>query len=300
VHFTIADLLREERSRPGSDVAAVIDECLAQHVLVPLEIVVDLVMKAIKRVENWKRTRFLVDGFPRTLDQLEGFNKIVGKQVIMKSCVYLDCKEAIAEERLLKQAISEGTSEADARVVIKTRLANFREAVLPMEKHLQYEGLLEKIDATRDMDKVWVDVLEYFFVQEHEAGEGCHGSPVKAIWKMRDKQKEEVFPTGHAHTSTSCVKGPECRAFSSYAILAKHREKHIRNMRSPVDNFVEPMTLAQEIGWHQPDDGSHIGAKGTPRGLTTPRSFYPRNTCAMTRHLENMYSTNAQHIIRRW
>lgn len=173
-----------------------------------------------------------------------------------------------------------------------------------MQRHFLYEGLMERIDASREAEKVWCDIQLYFVVEGHHdppIGENGHqGSPSKAIWKLREKQVEEIFPTGHAHTSTSCVKGPQSRAFTSYSILTKHREKHIRNMRSPVDNYSEPMTLSQEVGWHQPIDGSHIGAKGTPRGSTTPRSFYPRSTCAMTRHLENMYSTNAQHIIRRW
>merc|ERR1712048_408300 len=143
-----------------------------------------------------------------------------------------------------------------------------------------------------------------FIVEEHQDAMGTElitNNPMRAMWKLRDKQCEEMFPQEHSHTQQSLVKAPHARVFSSYTILARHHHKHTRNMHSPTENFHEPVTLSQEIGWHASvGDPSTIGAKGTPVGGSIPRVFHPKNTCAMTRHMENMYSTNAQHIIRRW
>merc|ERR1712139_90187 len=114
------------------------------------------------------------------------------------------------------------------------------------------------------------------------------GSPMKHIWALRYKQTEEIFPTSHSHTAVSMVTGPDARAFTSYNILAKHKEKHTRNMNGPIETYIEPMTLAQEIGWFpEYEEGVAMGTKGTPKGSDTPRTFHPRSTCAMTRHLEN-------------
>lgn len=303
VHLSVGSLLREEGTRPGSDVRDVINEHLMAGTLVPSEVTVDVVLRAIQREEDWKHSKFLIDSFPKDLSQIAAFNEIIGNKVVMKVCLFLDCSEANMEKRLLARADAENACDDNTLDAIKSRIAKGPKGVFDVQRHFQYEGLLERIDANRDIAKVWADVQTFFVVQvyrdQHDGDATC-GSPAKSIWKLREKQCQELFPTGNSHTSTTYVKGEHARGFSSYGILAKHREKHTRNMKAPMDNFLEPMTLAQEIGWHQADDGQHIGVKGTPRGGTTPRSFYPKNTCSMTRHMENMYSTNAQHIIRRW
>lgn len=303
-HLSMGDLLRQERVDPYSDAGAIINGHIMQGTLVPADVTVAVLMKAMNAVEDWKHAKFIVDGFPRSMDQVESFDKLVGNKVNVMACLYFDCTEANLSRRLLGHADSDTARLDDTVEVIQKRIANFRNESAPIQRFFQYEGLLERIDANRDIEKVWNDVQLYFVgAGNHDGGAhggGCHGSPVKAVWKLRDKQAEEMFPSGHSHTAIQSVHGPHARGFTSYTILSRHRDKHTRNMHPPPHNFIEPQTLAHEIGWHQPADGEHIGAKGTPRGMTTPRSFYPRSTCAMTRHMENMYSTNAQHIIRRW
>lgn len=302
VHLSIGDLLREEAANPDSDLAAMINEHVMQGAVVPAEVTVNVLMNALRRHEDWKHSKFIIDGFPRNVTQMEAFNTLIGDKVVLKACLFFDCAERNMKKRLLAHADSEHARDDDTVDIIEKRIANFKNDAPLLQRYFQYEGLLERIDANREIEKVWVDVQQYFCVQGYHdiRGEGGGSSPIKAIWKLRDKQAEEIFPTGHSHTSTSSVKGPHARNFSSYTILARHRDKHTRNMRCPMDQFAEPMTMSHEIGWQGVIDGQQIGTKGTPRGSTTPRCFYPKNTCSMTRHMENMYSTNAQHIIRRW
>jgi len=305
VHLSMGDLLRAERARPDSEVGQLINSHIQNGTLVPADVTVGLLLQAMQAQEDWKRGKFLIDGFPRDLDQIEAFNNIMGTQVVVKDAIYFDCTQCILEKRLLALADSEHAREDDTIDVIHKRVENYITESCPVQRYFQWEGLLERIDANRDIEKVWLDV-QMFFVTEayhdlgHE-GDPSHGSPIKAIWKLRAKQSDDIYPTGHSHTCTSAVKGEHARAFSSFQILKRHRDKHTRNMKAPTQNFHEPVSLAQEIGWHQPEyHEEHSGAKGTPRGGDKSRSFYPRNTCSMTRHMENMYSTNAQHIIRRW
>lgn len=302
-HFSMGDLLRQERNNLDSELGQLVNQHIMQGTLVPDELTVKVLLKAMEGVEDWKHSKFLIDGFPRTVEQMKVFNKIVGPKVVVKCCLYFDCSEATAHKRLLAHSETEWARDDDNDDVIKKRVKNFRKDMLSIPKYFQYEGLLERVDANRDIEKVWHDVQQFFVVESYhdQSGNDPHSSsPSKAIWKLRDKQSEEMFPTSHSHTSVASTKAAHARNFTSYQILARHRDKHTRNMRSPTDHFNEPQTLAHEIGWHHTGQDESIGAKGTPRGMTTPRAFYPKSTCAMTRHLENMYSTNAQHIIRRW
>mmetsp|Transcript_37130 Transcript_37130/g.74949 ORF Transcript_37130/g.74949 Transcript_37130/m.74949 type:complete len:187 (-) Transcript_37130:210-770(-) len=116
---------------------------------------------------------------------------------------------------------------------------------------------------------------------------------MKAIWEMRNRQAEEMG-FANAITAESPVRGPEARQTTSYLHLKQRRTKHVRSLMSPREHFNQPVSIAMDIGWHVGDEDS-----GTPRAGCA-RSVFPRSTCPMTRHVENMYSTSAQHIIRRW
>lgn len=70
VHLSAGDLLREERQRPGSEYAQMIEQKIRDGEIVPVEVTCALIMAAMKRAAPARR--FLVDGFPRNADNLAG------------------------------------------------------------------------------------------------------------------------------------------------------------------------------------------------------------------------------------
>jgi hypothetical protein len=264
--------------------------------------VVDVVEKALH--SDWKFGKFIVDDLPFDLPHMEAFFAALRDRVNFKYVMYMDCNEATLTRCFRDWSVSRNGVEASARA-IQEQVLRYQEVAAPVKEFLRYEGYYQRIDNNRDPEKIWSEVQQTFIVEEHEdsmATEKLTMSPMRAVWKLRGKQAEEIFPREHSHLKTSSVKDAHARHFTSYEILARHKDKHTRNLTGPTDHFHDPMTLAQEIGWHSSSckGGEPIGAKGKVMGGSTPRMFHPKNTCAMTRHMENMYSTNAQHIIRRW
>lgn len=81
------DLLREEQKREGSQFGALISEHIRNGTIVPMEVTVKLLENAIRaELEKshpgaaWENGhgRFLVDGFPRKMDQAIKFDETVG------------------------------------------------------------------------------------------------------------------------------------------------------------------------------------------------------------------------------
>ena len=66
VHLSAGDLLREERNS-GSELAEMINTYIAEGKIVPAEVTVRLLHAAM---EKSGKTKFLVDGFPRDMDNL--------------------------------------------------------------------------------------------------------------------------------------------------------------------------------------------------------------------------------------
>ncbi len=69
VHLSAGDLLRAERSS-GSKESALIESYIKDGRIVPVEVTCALLEKAMN---NSGKSKFLIDGFPRNADNLEGW-----------------------------------------------------------------------------------------------------------------------------------------------------------------------------------------------------------------------------------
>jgi len=74
-HLSAGDLLREERAKPGSEYGELIETHIRNGTIVPVEITCSLIDRAMQTSEN-PHHRFLIDGFPRNQDNLDGWNKV--------------------------------------------------------------------------------------------------------------------------------------------------------------------------------------------------------------------------------
>lgn len=75
VHLSAGDLLREERVKPGSQYGELIETHIRNGTIVPVEITCSLIDRAMQTSES-PHNRFLIDGFPRNQDNLDGWNKV--------------------------------------------------------------------------------------------------------------------------------------------------------------------------------------------------------------------------------
>ena len=75
VHLSAGDLLREEVAS-GSEEGKEIDAMMKEGKIVPQEVTIRLLKKAMAKASSKK---FLIDGFPRKLDQAETFENEVGR-----------------------------------------------------------------------------------------------------------------------------------------------------------------------------------------------------------------------------
>ncbi|KAJ3016973.1 UNVERIFIED_CONTAM: bifunctional uridylate/adenylate kinase [Siphonaria sp. JEL0065] len=97
VHLSAGDLLREERQRKGSPYGELINNIIKEGQIVPMEITIKLLHQAMKASGG---KRFLIDGFPRAIDQGQKFEEEV---VEAKMVLYYECPEEEMLKRLMKR-----------------------------------------------------------------------------------------------------------------------------------------------------------------------------------------------------
>merc|ERR1711937_654502 len=96
---------------------------------------------------------YLIDGFPRALDQGEHFEKTVCKGQLM---IWYTASEDVMVQRLLKRAETSGRAD-DNIETIKKRLNTYNEATAPVLAAFKSTGRAMEIDAGRDIDLVFAD-----------------------------------------------------------------------------------------------------------------------------------------------
>ena len=156
-HLSTGELLRAER-QAGGPRADIIEECLAGGKLAPNEIIVTLLKNAM---ENATRTtgknNFLLDGFPRSLTNLEGWYEIFGQEIELPKMLYLECPYAVLEQRILGRANFTGRSDDNVES-IKLRFDTFKAETLPTVELFRSKNLCVEIDTSQDRQTVYDQV----------------------------------------------------------------------------------------------------------------------------------------------
>lgn len=109
VHLSAGDLLRAERER-GTELANKIESYITQGAIVPVSITLRLIRQAM---ESSGASRFLIDGFPRNNDNLEGWNRDMS-DIVLDKVIFIDCPEGELELRMVKRAERERRSDDNA------------------------------------------------------------------------------------------------------------------------------------------------------------------------------------------
>lgn len=101
--------------------------------------------------------KFLIDGFPRAMDQVHGYQEWFGRQG--HAVMFFACTEEVMTERIMGR----GQARTDDNpATVQKRLAKFREVSMPViEWYRGHTDILKTIDANRSLEEVAVDVDTY-------------------------------------------------------------------------------------------------------------------------------------------
>lgn len=158
VHLSAGDLLRAERSKDNSELADLINTYIREGKIVPAEITVRLLKNAMEASAS---TRFLIDGFPRDIDNLNCWNEQMKDCADIQFLLFLDCPHEVMTKRLLKRGETSGRSDDNAESVVK-RLRTYEDATRPIVEHFRAAGKIRSVDSNRGLDEVFADVALHF------------------------------------------------------------------------------------------------------------------------------------------
>ncbi|MFP8954152.1 adenylate kinase [Natrialbaceae archaeon A-arb3/5] len=173
-HVTTGDALRANKEMDISDMDTEYDtprEYMDQGELVPDAVVNAIVDEALSQADG-----FVLDGYPRNLEQAEELEEMTD----LDFALLLDVSEAELVHRLTGRRLDPETGDIyhveynppedpeveqrleqrddDTEETVKERLRVYRENTEPVIEHYEDEGLLERVDGEQAPEEVWEDV----------------------------------------------------------------------------------------------------------------------------------------------
>nr|CAG4712467.1 unnamed protein product [Naegleria fowleri] len=156
VHLSTGDLLRAE-SKKDTEQGRMIDSYMKEGKLVPGQVTIHLLKQAILGHED-KNTTFLVDGFPREMQQAFDFEQFICKGMFV---LFFECPEDVLEKRLLERGKTSGRSD-DNIESIKKRFKTFLSQSLPVVDYFKKTDRVRTIDSTGTPEEVFAQVCKLF------------------------------------------------------------------------------------------------------------------------------------------
>mmetsp|Transcript_11713 Transcript_11713/g.8549 ORF Transcript_11713/g.8549 Transcript_11713/m.8549 type:complete len:122 (-) Transcript_11713:40-405(-) len=114
---------------------------------------------------GWAQKKYLVDGFPRNQDNLQGWTEEMGELVETPAVLFFHADEAVLRERILKRSQNSGRND-DNEETLRKRLAVFENETMPIINHFDALGKVKKIDGTLEEEVVYKNVLSLLNLDE--------------------------------------------------------------------------------------------------------------------------------------
>jgi UMP-CMP kinase len=140
----------------GSETAQLINQCIVEGKIVPVEITCQLLKKGMEK-HGWAAKRFLIDGFPRNQDNFDGWTRVMGDIVEVPFILFMDADEETMIQRIMERSKTSGRND-DNIESLRKRFDTFKKETMPIVEMYESEGKAKRINALRSVDEVYADV----------------------------------------------------------------------------------------------------------------------------------------------
>lgn len=151
-HYSTGDLLREEVAN-GTELGKLIDSFISKGNLVPLNVVVDTIVSALKKAPT---QNVIIDGYPRSVEQMLEFDKVLqkDKDINLKAVIEIEVSEQTAKDRVLGRARGEDDNEQ----VFNNRMKVYIEPLEQIRTFYKDKKLYFVINGERTIEAIVADI----------------------------------------------------------------------------------------------------------------------------------------------
>lgn len=153
-HYSTGELLRAE-AKSGSELGKTIEKIINAGEIVPVAIALDAIISVIK---NTQEDIILIDGYPRSIEQMHGLDDILQRQsdIALKAVIDVYVSDAVAKQRVLGR----NRGADDDIAVFQNRLKVYYEPKTSIETFYTSKNLLHVINGEQEIQAVVKDMKQ--------------------------------------------------------------------------------------------------------------------------------------------
>jgi adenylate kinase len=187
-HLSTGDMLRAAIAQ-GTEIGKKAKAIMDQGHLVPDEIVLGIIAERIEEADC--KPGFILDGFPRTLNQAKGLDDLLKrKKRGLDVVIVMEVDEAELIKRVENRAAEakkkgEPLRPDDDPEVFKKRLAVYKAETAPILPYYEKQGRIRRVDGMKTIDEVAAQIDAILGPLAPPSGGGKLGKPRLSKWLTR-------------------------------------------------------------------------------------------------------------------
>jgi len=153
LHLSTGDMLRAEITA-GSDLGMRMSAIMATGELVPDAVVIDMIARKIDATTG--KAGFIFDGFPRTVEQAEALQAMLGERNMkIDMMLVLEVGDDELMDRMKKRALVSGRPDDADESVINNRIAVYRAKTEPVIEYGRKAKVCQEVDGVGSIDDIF-------------------------------------------------------------------------------------------------------------------------------------------------
>jgi|LAHT01.1.fsa_nt_gb adenylate kinase len=153
LHLSTGDMLRAELAA-GTPLGKKMEAIMAAGELVPDDVVIAMIAGKIDSTTG--KAGFIFDGFPRTVEQAEALQKMLGgRGMKIDLMLVLEVNDAELMDRMKKRAMVSGRADDADENIINNRIAVYRAKTEPVIDFGRKAGVSRSVDGVGSIDDIF-------------------------------------------------------------------------------------------------------------------------------------------------
>ena len=153
IHLSTGDLLRSEIAA-GTDLGLEAKKLMDNGLLVPDEVVIGMIENKVKEHRN--AAGFIFDGFPRTVPQAQGLDKLLQNNDTEISCmIALKVDDEELTKRLLLRGKTSGRPDDQNEELIRKRVEEYNTKTRPVADYYAGQSKFCAVEGIGEIDEIF-------------------------------------------------------------------------------------------------------------------------------------------------
>ncbi|MDO6389997.1 adenylate kinase [Pontibacter sp. BT731] len=159
IHLSTGDLLRSEIAA-GTELGMKAKSLMDNGLLVPDEVVIGMIANKVR--ENNHAGGFIFDGFPRTVPQAQGLDKLLmdlGTEISCMIALKVDDEELT--KRLLLRGQTSGRPDDQNEELIRKRVVEYNTKTTPVADYYAGQSKYYAVDGIGEIDEIFTEICKH-------------------------------------------------------------------------------------------------------------------------------------------